>query len=162
MQGLPMSAERSALHASALRLWQQRQQAAWIPMQGYSMLPILRPGDQLQVTPPAPTYRRGQIVVLCQRETLVVHRVIARRCTAGVSWWITQGDNSAEVDAAVVAEEIEGRVIAFCRAGQHYRIDQPSWQIVGWLVAICSGVAWARRCRRLGLQLLVRQLRRGE
>lgn len=155
-----MAAELSTMHAAALALWRQRQAPAWLPMQGYSMLPLLRPGDQLQVTPPAPTYQRGQIVVLRQGETLVVHRVIAHRRVAGVSWWITQGDNSAEVDAAVVAAEIEGRVIAFCRAGHHYRIDQANWQAVSWLVAICTGVAWARRCRRLGLQLLARQLRR--
>lgn len=159
-----MTAERAALHAGALRLWQQRQAPQWIPMQGYSMLPLLRPGDQLQVTPPQAGYHRGQIVVIRQTgttgETLVVHRVVARR-RAGDRWcWITQGDNSREVDAAVVAEQIAGRVIALRRGDHCFTLETLAWRLGGRLVALAATAKWGRRLRRQWLRLLAWQLRK--
>ena len=159
-----MTAERAVLHASALRLWQQRQQPVWIPMQGYSMLPLLRPGDQLQVTPPQPSYHRGQIVVLRQtgtaRETLVVHRVVARRRAADRWCWITQGDNSRDADAAVLTEQIEGRVIALRRGDHCYLLETLPWRLGGRLVALAATSKWGRRLRRQWLRLLALQLRK--
>ena len=159
-----MTAERAALHASALRLWQQRQQPVWIPMQGYSMLPILRPGDQLQVTPPQPSYHRGQIVVLRQAatagETWVVHRVVARRRAADRWCWITQGDNSRDADAAVLTEQIEGRVIALRRGDHAYTLATLPWRLGGRLVALAATSKWGRRWRRQWLRLLALQLRK--
>jgi hypothetical protein len=159
-----MTAERSVLHASALRLWQQRQAPQWIPMQGYSMLPLLRPGDQLQVTPPQPTYHRGQIIVLRHAasvgETLVVHRVVARRRAADRWCWITQGDNSRDADAAVLAQQIEGRVIALRRGDHCYTLETLPWRLGGRLVALAATSKWGRRLRRQWLRLLAWQLRK--
>lgn len=146
--------------ALALALWQQRQQPAWLPMRGYSMLPILRPGDQLRVTMPQATYRRGQIVVIRQGERLVVHRVVARRRVAGVWCWITQGDNSHEADAAVMAEQIEGRVSALRRGDRLYGLETPAWQLGSWLVALCTAADWRQWLRRQWLRLLAFQLRK--
>jgi len=44
---------------AAPRLWSQAGQAYWVPVTGGSMLPFLRPGDEVQVSPlPARLGRR--------------------------------------------------------------------------------------------------------
>ncbi len=147
----------AAVAAVARRLWQQRRTPAWLPMQGNSMLPILRPGDQLWVTLPQATYRLGQIVVIRRDGQLVVHRLIARCRVAGQPGWITQGDNCYIADEPVVTAALEGQVIALRRAARCYQLTSLRWQLGGRLVAVSTARGWGQGRRRL-LRLLAATL----
>lgn len=131
------------LHAAALALWAQHQQPTWITLHGHSMLPLLRPGDQLWVTPAQTTYRRGAVVVCRHASTLVIHRLIGRQ-RVGAEWhWLTQGDHCLQPDPPLPAAQLAGKVIAVRRGDQICAIDTLSWRLGGWLIALAS--RWAGR-----------------
>lgn len=130
-------------HTAAVALWAQQQQPMWLTLRGDSMLPLLRPGDQLWVTPAPPTYPRGAIVVCHDGSTLVVHRLIGRQ-RVGDEWhWLTQGDHCLQPDPPLPAAHLLGCVLAVRRGEQIRAIDTGPWRLGGWLIALAS--RWAGR-----------------
>lgn len=114
-----------------------------------SMLPTLRPGDQLVVHYGA-VVRTGDIVVLrhpFQHDLLIVKRAVARR--AG-GWWV-QGDNPAVRNdsrefGAVPDELVVARAWLRLRSPRGVQRSVPS--AVGWVVsAVRPLVPLSRRLR---------------
>jgi len=120
---------------AAPRLWSQAGQAYWVPVTGGSMLPFLRPGDEVQVNPLPARLRRGDLVLLRGQGGLVVHRVLWSRLQPGVAQVMTQGDHNRQPDAVTSADNLLGRVRALRRAGRTLAVDNRRWTAVGWLIA---------------------------
>lgn len=120
-----------ALTNAALRLWQRTGAPLLLPVTGTSMLPLLRPGNQIAVTSGRHLYPIGTIIVFQQAGQLVVHRVV-RRLDGGR--WLTKGDNGP-VDAPVCAADIVGVVTAIYQGGRRLALDAWWWRLWGWLLA---------------------------
>jgi signal peptidase I len=85
---------------------------------GSSMLPAIRPGDDLLIQQCCIEQTRpGDIVLFMRHRRLFAHRVISRSSTCVV----TQGDGIAEPDRPVTANELLGKVIRVMRRGKTIR-----------------------------------------
>lgn len=120
LQADPASAlTRTASAASALvekRLQAGRTVRLTIPTA--SMWPMLSPGDAVLVRAAQPDQPRvGDIVVGKWGEGWRAHRLIDRRCNAGQTLLVTQGDNSGVADEAWPELQLVGVVVAI-RHGQ--------------------------------------------
>ena len=108
---------RTELTAEVLR----RFGFARIRVQGSSMLPSLRPGDEIEVLSCSVAQVNQGDIVACRRDDrLFVHRV------ASVNPLVTRGDALSEADAPVAESEFLGTVARVQRNGE--RIDpRPSF-----------------------------------
>jgi signal peptidase I len=84
-----------------------------IKAHGYSMYPAIKPGSLILIEPlkkkgkPLP----GEIIAIKREKGIVVHRVVKRVITNGISYYITRGDSNANKDNPVTIEKIVGRVV---------------------------------------------------
>ena len=77
----------------------------WMKFHGFSMFPLLRPGDQVRLIPPEPGFLRiGQIVVFQRAERLVIHRIVEMDGSPGRL--VTMGDASLSKDQSRSFEQI--------------------------------------------------------
>lgn len=102
------------LVSATTELWKNSGVQHWIPVAGNSMLPILRPGDSVQVAHGQKSIFRGDIVVFRQNGGLVIHRVLAVRG----KFLLTKGDNRLRPDPPVPSAAVLGKVAARRRNGQ--------------------------------------------
>lgn len=99
-----------------------------IKPKGWSMYPMIRPGDEAVIAPVnAGKLKRGD-VVLFRREggILVLHRI----------WKVSEkglflvGDNQVEVEGPVKREQIRGRLTAFIRKGKMISVRNPAYRVL--------------------------------
>lgn len=91
-----------------------------LPSGGYSMFPILMPGDELILSKRSiHDIRKGDIVVVAYPSKTVGHRVVA----VNDSGIVTRGDNCRSVDPMVSPEHIIGVVVACVRNNVNYSVD---------------------------------------
>lgn len=114
---------------------------------GGSMMPCLRQGDTVSIHPGRDCCV-GDIILWCQDESLVLHRVVAQRHDR----IITKGDFLSHLDAPVARGQILGRVVARERRGRVRRLDS--------LEARSLGLAWCLTSLIPGLVLLLSVARR--
>jgi signal peptidase I len=96
---------------------------ARIRVQGSSMLPTLRPGDEIELRSTlAAEIRCGDIVAFRQGERLFVHRVIGRDRDR----LLTRGDALRHADVPVSSDQLLGVVVSVLRKGEQVRL-QPSF-----------------------------------
>ena len=77
----------------------------WMKFHGFSMFPLLKPGDQVRLIPPEPELLRvGQIVVFQRPDRLVIHRIVKIDSTWGRL--VTMGDASLSKDQLRPFEQI--------------------------------------------------------
>ena len=103
----------------------------WISVRGASMSPLLRPGDQVLVDF-ARSWACGDVVVVCARRGLVVHRIVAVVGDGVDTCVTTKGDAVSCSDRPVSGAAIVGVVI---------RVRRRRWW--GWWQAM-------EVCRALG------------
>lgn len=84
---------------------------------GGSMIPFIRQEDIVSIYP-GQGCRLGDIVLWQAGETLVLHRVVAKR--QGLI--ITKGDSLSQLDAAVAPQQIRGRALLLERGGRVWRL----------------------------------------
>jgi polysaccharide export outer membrane protein len=94
-----------------------------VPVTGTSMLPMLRPGDAVEVSPFLGLPRPGQIVLARLSGVLVVHRLVSVRTGGARRQYRLQGDAERGPDGAVLREDLLGRVTALVRQGRRLEID---------------------------------------
>jgi phage repressor protein C with HTH and peptisase S24 domain len=75
-------------------------------VQGKSMLPTLPSDCTIEIHPMRREARLGELLVFADKNTLVVHRLVARHSER----FILQGDNRAVWDAPISPEQVIGRV----------------------------------------------------
>jgi signal peptidase I len=82
---------------------------------GGSMLPVLRPGDlvELQCVSSSPA-EPGDVVLVRQHGQLVVHRLLA----ANDNGLLTRGDALPHLDPAVGTDDVLARVVGLSRRGR--------------------------------------------
>ena len=86
---------------------------------GWSMLPVVWPGDTLVVERVSQEeVCIGDVVVVGRDGRLCAHRVVATAGDAGNPQWITQGDALPVADRPVAGNELLGRVAYLIRAGK--------------------------------------------
>jgi hypothetical protein len=86
---------------------------------GWSMLPVVWPGDTLVVERVGQDeVRIGDLVVVGRDDRLCAHRVVGTAGDAGNPQWITQGDALPVADRPVTGNELLGRVAYLIRAGK--------------------------------------------
>ena len=86
---------------------------------GWSMLPVIFPGDTLVVERVHPdNVSIGDVVVVGREGRLCTHRVVSMISDAGSPKWITRGDGMPGPDRPVLANELLGRVAYLIRAGK--------------------------------------------
>ena len=108
----PASVLRTELAAQVLRGFGR----ARIRVQGTSMLPSLRPGDEIELQPAsAHEIRIGDVIAYRRAGRLFVHRVIKKNSPREL---VTRGDTLAQPDAPVSESEVFGLVSAVQRDGK--------------------------------------------
>src|SRR5437868_4610849 len=94
--------------------------SARICVQGSSMLPSIRPGDQIELqSTPVSEIKQGDIVAYRRDDRLFVHRVIGKDAAGQL---LTRGDTLPQADAPVSESEFLGVVTSVFRDGT--RVDQ--------------------------------------
>ena len=87
-----------------------------LSVNGWSMAPLIRPGDTLTIEPATSTrLRPGDIVLRKAEEDWVVHRLLAVRTRNGTAYAITRGDSADRVDPSIPLERVMGKVTGIDR-----------------------------------------------
>jgi signal peptidase I len=109
-----------------------------------SMWPTLSPGDAVLVRGAQPGEPRvGDIVVGKWGEGWRAHRLVDRRCEAGQTLFVTQGDNSGVADEAWPASQLVGVVVAVRRGEREVNLQSARARWAG------AGLAFLLYSRRV-------------
>ena len=105
-----------------------RRAVPFLRVAGPSMLPALRPGDVVEVAPPPPRLRIGDIAVFAVRDHLVIHRVVSRSPARQM------GDNSHHGTPFDV-RDVVGRAVTLHRDGDVVALNTWPRRLEGRLLA---------------------------
>ena len=116
-----------------------RQGALWVREATPSMLPLIRPGDELLLAPLGSRQIRVGALIAYRREAqLIIHRVLA----VGGSGVLAKGDALASPDPLVPWDRVVARVVALRRAnGRAVNLDAFPWPLLNRLLAGIASVA---------------------
>lgn len=110
-------------------------ETARLPVTGTSMLPLLQPGDIVELVAVEPAgLRRGDLVVAWQAGRLLTHRLVA----IDARGYHTKGDNNYLADPPLAAQAILGRIVTIERHGALINMQRRHWQIVHPLLGALS------------------------
>jgi hypothetical protein len=120
----------------------QRGQGIRLHVAGWSMAPLLQPGDSIRVAPIRPVQvRRGDIVVVWCDGYFLTHRVIR----ASAQELLLKGDFALMPDLPVSSQALVGRVLASERGAHRIDLRRRSWRVAnralgwtGWLCIVCN------------------------
>jgi hypothetical protein len=105
----------SAIHWFALKQWQATGKIIHIPVQGRSMLPTLRDGDQVEMRLcPAANLTCGDIIGFFENDRITVHRLIMKKQVQGCRQYFQAGDNQTGW-TGVPEDQVFGKVITIYR-----------------------------------------------
>jgi hypothetical protein len=91
---------------------------------GASMLPVLAPGDELEIRScTLAEIAPGDVVLFCRDGRLFAHRVLAL-CGGRL---LAQGDALATPDPEVLAGDVLGKVVEATRKGRGVALTSPGW-----------------------------------
>jgi signal peptidase I len=111
-----------ALAQLVLEVWAGQGRQATLPVQGYSMWPVLRPGDAIAIRLGGSPPRLGEIVALRVGGRTVAHRVVRRRKHNGTLLVRTKGDSNFAPDAGWIGpDQVLGVVEQVLRNGVSIR-----------------------------------------
>jgi hypothetical protein len=123
----------TTLHA-AIDLWSQSGEQHYLPIQGKSMLPLLRESDEVLVVHTRELHP-GEIAVFQQPGGLFAHRVL-HVFGEGVNLSLrAKGDNTLGLDPPVFTSAIVGKAAALRRAGKILDLNTPGWRRMGRVMA---------------------------
>ena len=109
--------------------------AATLPVTGGSMMPLLQPGDRLEVELLPRALRLGDVVVFRAGGVSIAHRIVAmhRGRPDAPRQLITKGDRARACDAPILSNQVIARVVAIHRGGRVVRLDGrgSAWLAVG-------------------------------
>jgi signal peptidase I len=137
----------------ALDAWAESGRVSRLVVEGGSMLPLLQPGDVVEVQHSRRDLQRGDVVAYRTGRTLIIHRVLR---TPGEERDIeVGGDNRTLTDEAVPLAAVIGRVVGVERGGERWRIDTDRARRLGRVITLLHPL---QRLPALGR--LVNRLRR--
>ncbi len=82
---------------------------------GFSMFPLIAPGDRIIITPQK-DLNIGDLIVFARADTMVCHRLAQVFTRDGIEYYCTRGDNCSAHDGPVTSDQIIGKVIRIDRA----------------------------------------------
>ena len=135
---------------ATLETWAATGRCSTVPVQGYSMWPLLLPGDVAWVVHGRQGLRVGDIVAYRLGELLVIHRLL-RRQHAGML--LLAGDNQLLADRPVPLHAALGRVVAVDSCGRRLRFNSPRARAAAWILVICFALRSRGRLPRLTVWL---------
>jgi hypothetical protein len=126
-----------------------------LPVSGESMVPALRPGDEIECEPcTVEALRPGQIAVWYQRGGIIAHRYLGRRAGR----LITRGDHTRSHDPAWEADRLLGRAVARWRCGARRPFDRG---VLRWRGLWTANFWRTRSALRTSLECVQKILARG-
>lgn len=117
----------------ALDAWAATGRVSRLLVEGGSMLPLLKPGDVVELDHSRSALRRGDVVAYRAGRTLVIHRVL--RTPAGSDVRLA-GDNRSLTDEAIPLEAVVGRVVGVERDGRRWRLDSARARRLGRVITV--------------------------
>lgn len=123
---------------------------------GRSMIPFLRPGQKVKLTPTELSQIvRGDLVAFHKQDYLVVHRVHAVHTTNDGIQLITKGDSNLNPDAPVTSENYLAKVDGVYRRGA-WRTLSPTSFHSRLILRLGKGYSvwfwvWKRICEKIAL-----------
>lgn len=131
-----MSAAQTAV---ALRAWRREGGTLRVRVVGWSMAPLLHPGDLIEVEPcPAGALRAGDLVLVRQGGGLLAHRLLR----AAGPLLLLRGDALPAADPPIPGEAALGRVLARERGGRRVALRGLIWTMLGRALAARGPRAW--------------------
>lgn len=126
----------SALADAMLDIWKQVGGETSLQVSGYSMYPLLAPGETVVVRHSDANIHAGDIVAFKRGRRIVVHRVLRVYDLRGETVLLCRGDNNLFLDARVLTSAILGKVIAIEKSnGAKLNVENRMWQWVGKWIA---------------------------
>ncbi|MCB0405690.1 MAG: hypothetical protein KDD51_12985 [Bdellovibrionales bacterium] len=104
---------------------------------GGSGWPLVSDGAVLRVSSMA-DYRFGDLIVFCGARVQICHRVIGKKRSAGMTWYLTKGDANVEADGWVPNYRVLGCVVAVGSRST----SVCSQRALALLMAVLSAVQW--------------------
>ncbi|MCB0417055.1 MAG: hypothetical protein KDD39_05365 [Bdellovibrionales bacterium] len=104
---------------------------------GGSGWPLVSDGSVLRVQSKS-QYAFGDLVVFCGARIQICHRVLSRRFSDGIEWYLIKGDANLEADGWVPAYRILGCVVAMDQKST----DGFAHRVLSTLMAIASLAQW--------------------
>ena len=119
---------------SMLEIWQREGKQHLIPVQGCSMFPLVRDGDEVLITHGYDMVRPGDIVVFRQTGKLFAHRVIRIYNADGKVVFLTKGDNSVVYDPLIGSRDVIGRAVAIKRGDKQVSCITLLWRLTSRVI----------------------------
>ncbi len=101
-----------------------------------SMAPLLQPGEEIVVGPAPRLFLPGDLVVFCQGERLICHRLML---AYGPGRYLQKGDQNREWER-LQTEAIVGRPIAIHAGGEIYRLCGAAFRLRNFLLWLLVGL----------------------
>ena len=114
-------------------------ESVWVGEASPSMLPLIRPGDELLLAPlGSRTIGVGAVIAYRRESQLVIHRVMV----ASVSGVVMKGDALASPDPLVPWDRVVARVVALRGPdGRLVNLDAFPWPLIDRLLGRMSWIA---------------------
>jgi signal peptidase I len=123
----------------ANELWLQlftTKRVGWLPVLTDSMAPLIRPGDQVQVSAVAvEEIRFGDIVVFGRGDDLIVHRVLKKWRNTHHIYFLEKGD-AGYAYGLINAEKVVGRVTRVKGRGKTFDLRSPPSRLTNLLLSV--------------------------
>jgi hypothetical protein len=115
-----------------------REGGLWVREASPSMLPLIRPGDEVRLAPlDSRRITRGMLIVYLRDGRLILHRVIAFNGDGVVA----KGDALVSPDPPVAWDQVVARVVALRSAsGQPVDLDAFPWPLIHRVLGAVSAV----------------------
>jgi len=141
--------ERSEdLLSHVLDLWRKTGKISCLPATGDSMAPLIGPNSVLEVVHCEPkALKAGDIALIHNGKTLVVHRLVYRQIVGGRVFWAEKGDNSSQL-SFIPEETILGRVKRIENNLGERWVDRGLHRLINRLI----GVYWKPVIRIFGVK----------
>jgi hypothetical protein len=117
-----------------IEFWRMSRRRHLIPVEGTSMMPLLRQGDRVSVSWIQPdALRRGDIIAYWNTSRIVVHRLLRiARTTAGMAL-LECGDRGGP-GRWIDTDQLLGRVESVQKKGRTIHLSGTRWQVLACLL----------------------------
>lgn len=115
---------------ATLKFWRRSQKSHWHPVQGISMWPFLKHGDQVLVSPNLEKLTVGDVVVVRFPRRILVHRIVKMN---GKNEIITWGDFNLHPDPAATRNQVVGKVLKIERNHQTFSLGR-GYKLWGFMI----------------------------
>lgn len=133
--------DEQQIKEAVLSIWKEQGRQSRLPVNGRSMEPLLRVGDEIEVEHAHAPIRFGDLILFERGGGWVAHRVIGR-CDRDANTFILEKGDAVPNATLIPIVSIQGRVVGRWRNQQVIRLDTTLSRIGGWIMACLSRAHW--------------------